>query len=45
MDKEIDELDISPADYTILVKNIPLEYDALNNDYDDDLKYFFENLN
>ena len=34
-------LDISAMDYTIMVKNIPIEFDALNNDYDDDLLAFF----
>ena len=41
-DIETDMLDISALDYTVMVKNIPLYYDALNNDYDDDLKDFFE---
>lgn len=35
--------DIASSDYTVLCKNIPLEYDAINNDYDEDLKFFIEN--
>ena len=34
---------MSPEDYTIFVKNIPIDYDAINDDYDDDLKEFIEN--
>lgn len=30
------------SDYTIMVGNIPLEYEAINDDYDDDLKEFLE---
>ena len=37
-----DVADISATDYTVLVKNIPIEFDAVNNDYDDDLADFFE---
>ncbi len=37
-----DELDIAANDYTFIVKNIPLEYSAINDDYDDDLKLFLE---
>jgi hypothetical protein len=33
-----DELDVAANDYTFIVKNIPLEFQAKNNDYDDDLK-------
>ena len=43
MDQECDEADISPNDYTIMFRNIPIDIpDALNNDYDDDLKDFLE---
>ena len=42
MDLECDQKDISPQDYTIMVKNIPCEYNAINDDYDDDLKDFLE---
>lgn len=38
MDKKCDEYDISPQDYTIFVKNIPITYDAINEDYINDLK-------
>ncbi len=37
-----DELDVAANDYTFIVKNIPLEFQAKNNDYDDDLKQFLE---
>ncbi|KAL4489887.1 hypothetical protein ABPG72_010786 [Tetrahymena utriculariae] len=37
-----DEEDIAANDYTIMIKNIPLEFDAINDDYDDDIKDFFE---
>lgn len=43
MDQECDEIDISPQDYTILLSNIPIVYEAENDDYDDDLKNFIEN--
>lgn len=43
MNNECDTLDISASDYTIMVKNIPTAFEALNNDYDDDLKDYFEN--
>ncbi len=26
-----------------MISNVPLEYDAINNDYDDDILDFFEN--
>ena len=39
-----DFIDISANDYTILIENIPLEIDAINDDYTDDIKHFFENL-
>lgn len=42
MDVACDVLDISAMDYTIMLKGIPLEFDAINNDYDDDIKDFFE---
>ena len=41
---ECDVLDISPQDYTIFVKNIPKNFKALNDDYDDDIKDYFENI-
>ncbi|EGR30034.1 phage head-tail family protein, putative, partial [Ichthyophthirius multifiliis] len=37
-----DQEDISANDYTIMVSNIPIEYDAINNDYDEDLMHFFQ---
>ncbi|KAL4484377.1 hypothetical protein ABPG74_019554 [Tetrahymena malaccensis] len=37
-----DDEDIAANDYTIMIKNIPLEFDAVNDDYDDDIKEFFE---
>ena len=40
MDLECNEKDISAEDYTIFVKNIPISYNAINDDYDDDLKDF-----
>ena len=43
MDLECNKDDISAEDYTIFVKNIPIDYDAINDDYDDDLKEFIEN--
>jgi hypothetical protein len=39
-----DAIDISANDYTILLENIPNDIDALNDDYDDDIKYYFENI-
>jgi hypothetical protein len=40
---ECDGNDISANDYSVIVKGIPLVItDALNNDYDDDLKDFME---
>ena len=39
-----DEEDINANDYTIMVKNIPIEFEALNNDYDEDLLHFFTNF-
>ncbi len=41
-DKDCDDEDIAANDYTILVKNIPKYYDAIGDDYDDDLKAFLE---
>ena len=41
-DEECDTINVSPEDYSIYVKNIPLSYNAINDDYDDDLKMFFE---
>ena len=37
LDNECDLLDISASDYTVLLKNIPIKYEAINNDYDEDL--------
>ena len=34
--------DIAAVDYTVYLENIPVYFDALNNDYDDDLKYWIE---
>lgn len=42
-DEICDAIDISANDYTVLLENIPTEFDALNDDYDDDIKFFFEN--
>ena len=39
-----DFFDISANDYTIFLENIPTSFDALNDDYDDDIKHFFENI-
>jgi hypothetical protein len=39
-----DDIDIAANDYTVLLENIPVSIDALNDDYDDDLKHFFENI-
>lgn len=27
-----------------MLENLPLDIDALNDDYDDDIKHFFENV-
>lgn len=35
-----DEADISANDYTLLIENIPIEFTAIGDDYDDDLKDF-----
>lgn len=35
-------MDISANDYTIIVKNIPLDFEAIEDDYDEDLKLFLE---
>ena len=40
MDMECNNKEISPEDYTLFVKNIPRDYNAINDDYDDDLKEF-----
>lgn len=38
IDLDCDDKDISPSDYTILVKDIPINFeDPLNDDYQDDL--------
>ncbi|EAS02382.2 phage head-tail family protein, putative (macronuclear) [Tetrahymena thermophila SB210] len=37
-----DDEDIAANDYTIMIKNIPKDFDAINDDYDDDIKEFFE---
>lgn len=43
LDKEIDEAHSYASDYTIHIKNIPTNVEGLlNNDFDDDLKKFFE---
>ena len=43
MVNQCDESDISASDYTIFVKNIPIEYQSEFGDYDQDLKEFFSN--
>ena len=40
MDLECNKEDISAEDYTIFVKNIPIDFNAIDDDYDDDLKDF-----
>ena len=35
-------MDISASDYTVLIKNIPISYKAINNDYDEDLLIFLQ---
>ncbi len=35
---ECDMLDIAANDYTILVKNIPIKFKAIGDDYDDEIK-------
>lgn len=42
MDSEVDKVDVSPEDYTVLVKNIPVKMSEGNDDYDKDLKEFLE---
>ena len=42
MDTDCDQADISISDYTLMIGNIPVDYNALNDDYDDDLKDFLE---
>lgn len=37
IDIKYDILDINPKDYSIWVSNIPINFKALNDDYDDDL--------
>lgn len=45
LDNKCDTTDISANDYTVMLKNIPKSYDAINDDYDDDLKdYLQKNL-
>ncbi len=44
MDLLCDAKDISVSDYTVLVSNIPKDYESENYDYDDGLKNYFENL-
>lgn len=43
MIQDCDTADVSPADYTILVKNLPLHFEPKNGDIDEDLKDFFTN--
>lgn len=42
LDNKCDTEDISANDYTIVVNDIPKVIDAVNDDYDDDLKDFIE---
>lgn len=43
LDKEIDESHHYASDYTVHIKNIPIHVEGLlNNDFDDDLRKFFE---
>ncbi len=37
LENKCDELDISANDYTVVVTGIPIYFDALNDDYDEDL--------
>ena len=45
--REVNEIcdfhDISANDYTIMISNIPKDYKAINDDYDDDIKDFIQN--
>ncbi|KAL4484378.1 hypothetical protein ABPG74_019555 [Tetrahymena malaccensis] len=41
LDAKCDDEDISANDYTIMIKNVPKDFDAINDDYDDDIKEFF----
>jgi len=42
LDTKCDAEDIAANDYTLIIKKIPIDYEALNDDYDDDLKEFIE---
>jgi len=42
LDTKCDAEDIAANDYTLIVKKIPIDYEAINDDYDDDLKDFME---
>lgn len=37
MEKLCDELDISSSDYTVYIENIPINFTAFNNNYEEDL--------
>ncbi|EWS72684.1 kinase domain protein (macronuclear) [Tetrahymena thermophila SB210] len=41
LDAKCDDEDISANDYTIMIKNVPKDFEAINDDYDDDIKEFF----
>ena len=40
MDLECNKREISPEDYTIFGENIPIDFEAINDDYDEDLAEF-----
>ncbi len=37
MQEDCDFEDVAANDYALLVKNIPVDYQAINDDYDEDL--------
>jgi hypothetical protein len=43
MEEDCDDVDVAANDFTILVKNIPVDFQAINDDYDDDILDFFAN--
>jgi len=43
MDLDCNSAEISADDYTVFVTNIPIKFNAMNDDYDEDLKDFLEN--
>ena len=43
MDLDCNTAEISADDYTLFITNIPINFHAINDDYDEDLKDFLEN--